>query len=190
MHTTTTISPAPPAVVQTVQDSSKPVQRFTESTFSLSLPAGWVFDTHRTDAGQNIYSWKSTDNKSAGREILVYVDTPVPTLGVNRAVMVQASGDKLAVTGDVSDNCAGFTSATAGAPSISSPAKWQGLDFLCDLGNYERDVVGTVSSDGINTVVLTGATSGAHHYFFTYTDNNIQPDFSPFLSALQTFQAS
>ena len=76
-----------------------------------------------------------------------------------------------------------------GSTTGKSPAKWESIDFICDSGNYQRDVVGSVSGDGLNNINLTGPTKGPHRYFFTYTDNNSQPDYAIFSEALKSFKA-
>ena len=88
---------------------------------------------------------------------------------------------------NVSDNCATFTPATNAATGVST-GKWQGTNFLCDEGNYERDVVGTASAQGINTLTLTGSTTGSHKVFLVYTNNNINPDFSVLYGILESFK--
>lgn len=189
LHTTTTISPAPPAAVHNVSANTSPIQKIDESIFRLELPSDWKLQSHQVQPeGTNIYTWQNTAGNAGVRSMSVYVDSTPSTLGVNHALLVQANGGGLSVQGDVSDNCSGFTSPTNGMPATASPAKWQGQPFLCDLGNYLRDVVGTVSVDGINKVYLTGQTAGKHALFFTYTDNSINPDYSIFINALQSFQ--
>jgi hypothetical protein len=79
-------------------------------------------------------------------------------------------------------------------PTLSSsakptPGKWQGVNFICDLPNYLREVAGTGSADGINMVSVTGPAGGKHAYFFTYTDHTVQPDFSIFRTIISSFQA-
>jgi hypothetical protein len=101
---------------------------------------------------------------------------------------VQASGTGVSPLGDVSDNCTTFTNG-ADSHQATQAAKWDGLPFLCDTGNYERDVVGIVSSDGSNTVKVTGTTGATHRFFITYTDNSPSPDYTVFTAALRTFQA-
>jgi hypothetical protein len=76
----------------------------------------------------------------------------------------------------------------ASDPAEATHAKWSGINFLCDLGNYLRDVVGTSSPEGINSVTLTGNTTGKHTLFFMYTDNTPSPDYSTFINALKSFQ--
>jgi hypothetical protein len=57
------------------------------------------------------------------------------------------------------------------------------------VANYERDVVGTSSPQEINTVTVTGPSTGTHKYFFVYTDNSAEPDYTIFTDALQSFKA-
>lgn len=182
----TSIGPTPPAITNTVAVNSTKTRNIDEPMFSLSLPADWILASH-SEKPQVVYVWESTDKKEAGRSIELYLDTLPKTMGVNRALSVQANGNRITPVGDVSDNCASFTSPTAGQPAVATPAKWGGAAFLCDLGNFERDVVGIVSSDGINELSITGQ-SGTHAVFLTFTDNNIQPDFNIFISALQSFR--
>lgn len=187
LRATTVIADPPPPTVKSVAADSSAMQHIDEPLFALDLPKDWKLESHRTQ-GFNVYSWHSSDTETAGRLLSIYIDSIPASLGVNRAVLVKSDGDRLIPSGEVSDNCASFTSKSAGAPLTASPAKWSGINFLCDLGNYLRDVVGTVSSDGLNRVELTGGTSGRHALFFTYTDNNIEPDFTIFTNALQSFK--
>lgn len=181
----TKISPAPRAVHKTVS-VAQPTKTFDEGAFSINLPSDWKLVMHYTD-GANRYAFQSSDTKIAGRMLDVYLDDLPTSLGINRALSVQANGNRVTPVGDVSDNCTTFTTPTVGAQADATPAKWNDVLFLCDLANYERDIVGTVSTDGINKVTLTGA-DGRHNMFFAYTDNNINPDFTIFLSALQSFR--
>jgi len=72
---------------------------------------------------------------------------------------------------------------------VGASAKWQGIDFLCDQNNLERDVVGTSSLDGINTVSLNSPSGGgAHKFFFTYTNQSINGDYSVFTDAVTSFK--
>jgi hypothetical protein len=186
LRSDTTVSPPPPAVSSTVAADTGKTKNIDEPMFSLDVPADWKLANRQTSPVDS-YTWESTDSKAAGRAITLYIDTLPTTMGVNRALSVQANGSSITAIGDVSDNCASFTSPTAGQPAVATPAKWGGAAFLCDLGNYERDVVGIVSNDGINKLNVAGQT-GMHSLFFTYTDNNIQPDFNIFISALQSFR--
>ncbi|HEY1835416.1 MAG TPA: hypothetical protein VGG13_01190 [Candidatus Saccharimonadales bacterium] len=182
----TVISSPPPAVVSRVTATYGSTKRFNEGIFTISLPADWVFVSHQT-AASNIYTWHNTAGGDPGVEQLqIYVDTIPANLGVNRVLPVQGNGNRVIPT-EVSDNCADFTGdKVPGLPA--TPAKWDNINFLCDLANYERDVVGTSSSDGINVVKLTGVTTGRHNLFFAYTDNGSTPDFTIFTNAIQSFR--
>lgn len=182
----TSLSPTPPAITRTVTADTGKTKSIDEPLFSLDMPADWKLANRQVNTIDS-YTWESTDKKAAGRAITLYIDTVPQTMGVNRALTVQANGNRITPIGDVSDNCASFTSPMSGQSAVATPAKWGGAAFLCDLGNYERDVVGIVSADGINRLNVAGQ-SGTHALFFTYTDNNIQPDFNIFISALQSFR--
>jgi hypothetical protein len=93
----------------------------------------------------------------------------------------------------MSDVCLTFTGAPASSAQTAQSlpnqlAKWQGINFMCDLSNYNNNSVGTSSLQGINTVTLTGSTTGRHSFFFLYVDHNIQPDYSIFTNALKSFR--
>jgi len=176
---------APPAVVTThVSYDTTKLQTFNEPLFSIRLPDDWKPVVHSTDIPQPIYTWQGTQKDNANRWLSVYIDEDVSTLAVNRELSVQSNDKSINVLSDVSDNCTTFTG-TAVQSHGSTPAKWQGVDFLCDSGNYERDVVGVASTDGLNTLRMVGS-SGTHKFFFTYTDNSVGPDYSIFINALKS----
>jgi hypothetical protein len=181
----TTIGKPPKAVVSTVTAQDSKTKKINKPTFTFELPKDWKFKGY----SQNIYHayiWENTGSSPGVRELDIYEDNIPTTLGVNRLLPVEAEGSKLAV-GNLSDNCASFTGdKVPGNPS--TPAKWSGVNFLCDLGNYERNVVGTSTTGSINKVILKGPTTGAHGLFFTYTDNSAEPDYNIFFSALQSFR--
>jgi len=56
------------------------------------------------------------------------------------------------------------------------------------MANYVRDVVGTSSAEGVNTLGVSGP-GGTHKYFFVYTDHSGEPDYNTFTQALQSFEA-
>jgi len=184
LRSDTVIDPPPPAYTTRVVASDEGTKSFTEGIFSLSLPKDWVFVDHKT-APYNVYSWHNTKTNPGIQQLQVYIDTIPKSLAVNRVLPVQSEGNRVIPT-TVSDNCSDFTGSKSSG-STTTLAKWGGINFLCDLGNYERDVVGTSSSDGVNVVNLTGA-SGTHKIFFTYTDNGMTPDFTIFTDAIQGFR--
>lgn len=188
LRATTTIAPAPAAVVSTVTTPKVQTIHIEEALFTMDLPSDWKLKSHDTKAGNDIYTWSNTAGNAGVRLLTLYLDTPEPGLGVNKALSVQADDGSLTLTSDVSDNCAGFTAPGAGTPDAAMAAKWNGENFLCDLANYIRDVTGTVSPDGINKTLLTGSTTGEHSVFFTYTDDAGKPNYTIFKDALQSFR--
>lgn len=183
----TVISPPPSPEVTQVTSKQAPTKQFAEGIFMISLPADWVYKgQQRQIAPYAPYLFENTKISPGTEQLEVYVDTIPTALGVNRVLPVQGEGNRITPT-TVSDNCANFTGNKVPG-STSTPAKWDGLNFLCDLGNYERDVVGTSSSSGVNTVKLTGPTTGMHQIFFTYTDNGSTPNFNIFTEAVRSFR--
>lgn len=160
-------------------------KRWDEPTFSLELPSGWVLDGAPTASH---YEWqggqKGVDDS---RTLEVYVGNTPAKLAVNRVIAVDPNGAGINVNGTVSANCSTFTGNGVHTPGEGpAPGLWNNLPFICDLANYERDVVGTVSSQGINSLTLSGA-SGPHRFFFVYTDSSYVADYDIFTAALQSF---
>ena len=89
----------------------------------------------------------------------------------------------------VSENCVNFTDAKYkdGRTGIA-PAKWQNIDFLCDMANIQRPVVGAISSDGINYIKLTGPTTGEHKLFIVFADYGVNPNYSVLYDILDSFK--
>ncbi len=182
----TTIGAAPPPRVTNISDGTGKHKTFDEGAFSVKLPVDWKFVGHQTQV-ENIYTWKNT-TKHPGpgvQQLQIYYDTIPASLGVNHVLPVQGNGNQIVPT-TVSENCQGFTSGKA-TNSISTPSKWDGVNFLCDLGNFARDVVGTSSSDGVNVVKVTGTKTGSHRIFFAYTDNGSTPNYTIFTDVVQSY---
>ncbi len=179
----TAISKTEPTVGSVVAQGSA-TKPFSEKDFTFDLPKDWKFIGYTQDI-YHAYSWENATADPGERRLVIYVDNIPTGLGVNRLLPLQAEGDKLSV-GSLSDNCANFTGdKVPGNPA--TPAKWSGVNFLCDLSNYERNIIGTSSTGDINSVTLTGSMTGKHAFFFTYTDNSSEPDYNIFTSALQSF---
>lgn len=181
----TNLGKTPPPVVNTVIAASSPTKPFKEGVFTINLPKDWIY-VGRTQNIYHAYIFENTASDKGVRQLDIYVDNIPTGLGVNQVLPVTSEGAKMDVT-TVSGNCAQFTGdKLPGSPA--TPAKWAGLNFLCDLGNYTRNVVGTSSSNSIDSVTLTGATTGTHKLFFTYTDNSADPNYQILYDALQSFQ--
>jgi hypothetical protein len=163
-----------------------------EPTFTLELPANWK-ETGRAEAPQHLVEWHSTAKATTARSLRVYIDTIPSAMALNRLLPVSVNGNQL-VAGEVSSNCStfigpqGLTPAQAGALKPLE-GKWQDTRFICDLPNYIREVAGTGSTEGINTVSIVGPTSGKHRYFFVYTDHTAESDFGIFTAIVNSFRA-
>jgi hypothetical protein len=178
-----------PAVTRYIPASLTKTQTITtKGLFALQLPADWV----ATPAAPTIYggySWRGdAATFDAARRLDVYMDTIPMKMAFNRLLPVQAISDHFEVTNITSDNCVSFTDKTSDpiASGIAT-AKWGGVNFLCDTGNYERDVVAIGSVEGINMTMLHGTKTGAHHILLVYTDNSPSPDFEIFSSIVKSF---
>jgi hypothetical protein len=177
------------AVTTKVNLNNSPTTTFAEPDFTIALPNTWRPTTRETQP-YDVYRWQDDSQKTNASLLEVYEDTIPQNFAVNRALAVTANGDQIMTVGSVSDNCADFTKTTETATSSTGVhAKWQGIDFLCDIDNYERNVVGTISSNEVNSVALKGAKSGSHLFFITYTDYNINPDYTTLYNAVSSFLA-
>lgn len=149
---------------------------------TLKLPYGW--SEKRVDGGVNPPLYRFQAEAGAPRQLDIYLDNIPQTYALNKVVAVNSMGQGLNY-GAVSENCSTFTdNAKTNAATGYAPAKWQGVDFTCDMGNYTRQVVGTASTDGMNYVMANGAEGKKYKAFFVYTDNNINPDYSTLYAIL------
>jgi hypothetical protein len=169
------LTQAPP-VSATVYGDSDESKHFDEDIFGINLPAGWTFAGKQTKPNR-IYTWNSANQTQS---LDVYVDAKVADFVLNRLIAVQGNGATMTVDGNVSDNCVNFTG--------TSDAKWQNIHFMCDTANYNRQIAGIGSTDGLNMVKLSGDTSGPHALFFVYNDTSINPDYNVFSDALRSLK--
>ncbi|MDB5175731.1 MAG: hypothetical protein JWM81_589 [Candidatus Saccharibacteria bacterium] len=174
------------AVTNTASADSQATKVVSEDDFSFNLPSGWKTVSHEK-ATYDLYHYSSGDSGSNQQFLDIYQDTIPQNFSVNRVIGIEASVSRINIVGTISDNCADFTKAATTPSSFGTLAKWRGIDFLCDLANYERNVVGTSSQGNINSVTLTDSKGAARKYFFTYTDHNINPDYKTFFDALTSF---
>lgn len=152
---------------------------FKQDTFTITLPSDWVLKGHN-ETPHNIYSFQATKKNADNRWLEVYVDRVPQDVAFNRLLPVIIENNKIVVTGSVSENCIEFTGpkgnpAAAGVDKLA--AKWQGVDFLCDMSNYTRNVVGVGTVASQHNIVLTGPSGGQHTFYFKYIDHNISPDY-------------
>lgn len=177
------------AAVTTSVDFKKATQKFDEPNFTIEIPSGWK-QVPQQSGLYKTYAWQSNNMVTDGQLIEVYEDTIPVNYAVNRVLVVTGDGPNLSLGGTVSDNCLTFTQNNIGpTTSLGTPARWQGVSFWCDQHNTQRDVVGTSSSEAVNTVTLTSDSGkGTHKYFFTYTNHAINADYTVFYNALNSFK--
>jgi hypothetical protein len=162
---------------------------YLEPDFSIDLPKSWT-PVARPAGPYNSFTWKTSANGTDGEVIEIFEDTIPTHFAVNRVLIVRGENDHVTVDGNASDNCAQYTNgAVVNSGVIGTPAKWQNVNFLCDEANRQRDVLGTSSTDGVNTVLLRTQSNGVNHkFFFTYTDYKISPDYTVFYNALSSLK--
>lgn len=162
-------------------------KHYDEPDFGIDLPSNWQPEPRPVGPYQS-YSWQVSDNGSKGQEIEIFEDVIPVNYAVNRALIVEGQTDHVLLQGSASDECSTFTKNIAPGPN-GVQAKFNGVDFLCDQNNQERDSIGTSSADGVNTVVLRSPGTGkSHKFFFTYTNHAINPDYSLFYNAISSFK--
>jgi hypothetical protein len=182
-------------VAKSVPQSTQKVAhlQINEPTFTMQLPIDWK-ETGSQDVPTNhSISWQATAKNADNRYLTVYIDTIPTTYAVNRELPVTVHGSQLSY-GALSDNCAGFT--PGGTEDVAqavklkpAPSVWQGVNFICNLPNVIDNQIGVGSTSGVNTVTVTGPTTGTHSYFFLYIDRNVQPDYNILFDTIQSFQA-
>lgn len=162
-------------------------KHYSEPDFSIDLPTAWQ-PLPRPTGPYQTYNWQLVSKGSADT-ISIYEDTIPVNFAVNQVLIVEGNNTQINVKGTASDNCSAYTSnAPSNAYAGGAPAKWQNVNFLCDQNNSERDVLGTSSTDGVNSVILKSPGTGRQHkFFFTYTAHSLNPDFTPFYNALASF---
>jgi len=171
-------------VTYSVGDKGNRLKHFNEGLFTFDLPSDWK----KLRSGA-VYSYQSTKKYYDSRGLNIYVDEIPTALAVNRLLPVQVLDGRL--DPDVtSENCSEFTSSgdKAGAARANVMAKWREVKFMCDLVNYNRNVTGTGSTAGVNTIVLSGSDGAQHKFFFTYTDHSSNPDYTIFVDMLKSFR--
>ena len=177
------------AITTKVNYSGNSTRHYDEPDFTIDLPSSWQL-IPRPAGPYKSFTWQRSDHGTNGEEITVYQDTIPQNFAVNRVLIVEPDVSKLTLKGSASDNCSTYTKNMAQTNNqFGAPAKWQGVDFLCDQSNQERDVIGTSSTDGVNTVILQSPHNGLKHKFlFSYTNHSINPDYTVFYTALGSFE--
>lgn len=168
-------------------------KRISEPLYLFDILADWK-EIDRRNVPYHVVTWKGTTKDSAARTLEVYVDALPVNLEINRVLPVNGQEDRLAVF-QASENCVLFSPETAKLTpeqATKQPVRavtFQKVNFNCDVPNSLRNVVGTGSEEGHNTVSLTGIKGGKHKYFLVYTDHSAHPDEKFFPDVLRSFRA-
>jgi hypothetical protein len=187
----TVIIHASKPITTNIGTNAPATKTFDENIFTIDLPNTWKLIDQETSPYVT-YTWQETAKGEDSRILTLYVDAAPPNYAVNRLLPVAPANNSLTL-GAMSDDCSSF----AGSSAINSnqteslpnvPAKWSGVNFICNLSNQNDNIVGTGSPAGLNKVVLTGKTKGQHSFFFAYIDHTKQPDYSVFTDALTSFR--
>lgn len=190
LDTDTKISPTPAPVVSKVLGAKSKTRTYTagpDNLVSIDLPQDWEKFTPDS-APPGSYSWRNTAGNKGVRTITLYLDAIPQDFAVNRVLAVEGAENRIVTLGSVSDNCVNFSGQgrqTAGTGK--SPARWEGVRFTCDTGNYVRNVVGISSAATPSAVKLTGV-SGTHQLFITYTDSDATPNHAIFTAAVESLR--
>lgn len=163
-------------------------KHYDEPDFGIDILATW-HPLPRPAGSYQTFSWQSSDVGSNGQIIQIFEDTIPVNYAVNRVLIVEGQTDQAQINGEVSDNCVKFTREVGATNKIGVPAKWQGISFICDQANYQRDVIGTSSSEGTNFVTLKSPVDGlTHKFFFTFDNHGTNPDYTIFYNAIQSLR--
>ena len=169
-------SPQQPDVITSTVNGIQNEKTFDEQLFKITTPGDW--ELYQRSTNPTIYYFRSTAKHIDQRTLVIYIDAQTETYAVNRVFPVTPHGKKF-ITGDLSDVCSNFVgSADDSRRNQNIKAWWQKVPFVCDMGNTNRNSIGTSSKEGVNTVTLTGPETGKHAYFLIYTDHNSKPDFN------------
>ncbi len=168
-----------------------------EPTFSMSLPGTWKETERNNDSRYRTIKWDYQAKGGIGRWIRLYIDTIPSDYPIVYVVPVSSDGEKI-IAEPASDHCSQFTAGAAKPTETNSPpagasdkmpTSWQGVKFICDGAHPLYQRVGTSSKEAVNSVTVTGPTTGKHKYFFVYDDAYYNPDYSLFLTILDSFRA-
>lgn len=164
---------------------------FTNEYFKITLPSSWVADGRKNPHSYEVYyEFHNTLENYDNRWLRVYVDVIPDFQKLNRLLPVSIVNNRL-VPGSLSDDCRSFTGAPTQNSSQSSgqswKAKWQGVEFFCDM-NISENYMGTASVDQGYSVSLANGDGSIHKYFIVYIDHNIHPDYQLLSDVVKSFE--
>lgn len=159
---------------------------YTEKDYTVDIPSTWKLVPPTSSTVPGSITWHSQGIHTDNRWITIYTDNIPTNIAFNRLLPLTTNGTGL-IYGLISDDCANFSN---GSLTQVAPAKWQGINFLCNLPNRYDDQVGTGSIGQVNSVTLTGPLNGKHNYFFLYTDRSAEPQYTYLYSIISGFTAT
>jgi hypothetical protein len=163
-----------------------------EPTFGLTLPDDWKEIAREGKPNPTSIQWRSTKKGGESRDLKIYIDKIPETLAVNKVLPITIVGNKITV-GDVSDNCINFNTVKYNPKSTTkvveqAPGVWQNANFICDLGNYVRNVVGTAVVGGNYKATFKTKAGKDVSFLFVYTDHTTTPDYQILTDTLTSFE--
>lgn len=165
---------------------------FTNEYFKITLPSTWIDLGRKNPFSYAVYyEFQNSQKDYDNRWLRVYVDVIPDFQAINRLLPVSVVNNRLS-PGVLSDECSSFTGAplnNAGGQADSQTwrAKWQGVEFICDMAN-PHNYVGTASVDEGYKVSLTNSNGRQHEYFFLYIDHNVRQDYQLLSDAVKSFE--
>jgi hypothetical protein len=169
----------------TVKATNAADAHFDEAVFSFNLPIDWKKTGELTTGPYHKFSYQATLKNADNRFLDIYLDSIPADMPVNMEVAVHGNGAHLS-HGEVSSNCTEFTNPTV-PKTLKVRAKWDGVDFLCDMDGTTRTIAGTSAPGTINKVSVENVGFTKHDLFFVYEDDNYNPDYGIFYNVLDSF---
>ena len=174
---------------QFVPKESKKVIR-TEY-FAITVPNTFENNGKKNPlANQVYYELQDKKKNDDARYIRIFVDVFPKDYAVDEVMTVYNDGKRL-TPGQFSGDCSSFTGAPKYNPANDANkvwnTSWQGIPFVCDIGNVFVQI-GTISKDSGYGQVMDGPSGQKHTYFFVYVDQNNRPNPQIFADAINSFQ--
>lgn len=171
-----TIKNKPGSVTPYEPNAASRTMNVFKPAFSVKLPYGW--QEKEVKGGVNPPMYLFTAGAGKTQQLEIFLDSIPSVYAFNKVIVVNAQGSGLARS-PVSDNCSTFTDNQATDRTTGyAVSKWRAVQFVCDMGNNTRAVVGTASVEAQNYVTVTGASGATHKLLLVYTDNAISPDYT------------
>ena len=160
--------------------------------FKITLQTSWVANGKKNPFSDQVYyEFQNKAKNDDNRYLRVYLDVFPKDFALNRLQPITVVDNKIIPTANISDECDTFTGAPVDKKETKNRsdrwmAKWQGIDFVCNLTN-PQNYAGTASIDEGLATTFINSKNEKHKYFFLYIDHNVRPDFQLYTDALKSF---